>query len=49
MTRQSGVTDQPFPSWTLNDDTTEWEPPTPMPGEGYLWDEDTTSWVEITE
>jgi hypothetical protein len=39
----------PFPSWVLNDDTTEWEAPTPRPGDGYSWDEDTTSWVEITE
>lgn len=41
----------PFPSWTLDDDTTEWEAPTPIPDDdgNYLWDEDTASWVEITE
>jgi len=41
---------QPFPSWILNEDTCIWESPTPMPTDGktYNWDEDTTSWVEIT-
>jgi hypothetical protein len=40
---------QPYPSWTLNEDTCQWEPPVPMPEEGqYMWDEDTTSWVETT-
>ena len=44
--RDAFIVPQPFPSWTLNDDTTNWEAPTPMPGDGYSWDEDTTSWVE---
>jgi hypothetical protein len=36
---------QPFPSWTLNEDIWDWEPPTPMPLDGlYYWDEDTKSW-----
>ena len=41
---------QPFNSWALNEDTCCWEPPTQMPNDGkmYTWDEDTTSWVEIT-
>jgi len=43
------IVPQPFPSWILNEDTTDWEPPTPKPDDGYVWDEDTTSWVEITE
>lgn len=40
---------QPFPSWTLNEDTCKWEPPTPYPtnGFGYWWDEPTLSWKEI--
>tara|TARA_Y100001949_G_scaffold148340_1_gene132632 strand:+ start:157 stop:528 length:372 start_codon:yes stop_codon:yes gene_type:complete len=46
------ITPQSFPSWTLNEDTTDWEPPTPYPGvpgeePHYVWDEDTTSWVEV--
>lgn len=41
---------QPYNSWTLNEDTCIWEAPTPMPTDGklYRWDEDTTSWVEVT-
>jgi len=39
---------QPFPSWTLNEDSCIWEPPTPMPKDDkfYGWDEDTLSWIE---
>jgi len=41
---------QPYPSWSLNQDTYLWEAPTAMPEDGkrYTWDEATTSWVEIT-
>lgn len=41
---------QPFASWTLNEETCLWEPPTPRPSDGkvYDWDEPTTSWVERT-
>jgi hypothetical protein len=42
---------QPYNSWTLNEDTCQWEPPIAHPGDGtfYEWDEDTTNWVEIEE
>ncbi len=42
------VPPQPFASWILNNDTAQWEPPTPMPKDGkmYSWDEAATSWVE---
>lgn len=37
---------QPFPSWALNQNTLEWEPPIPMPTPGiYIWNEQTRSWV----
>ena len=41
---------QPYPSWTL-DENYCWQPPTPYPDDGnlYEWDENTTSWVEVTE
>jgi hypothetical protein len=41
---------QPFNSWTLNEDTCIWDPPTPIPTDGklYNWDEDTLSWKEIS-
>lgn len=46
-TRDMFIAPQPFPSWTLNDVTTEWEAPTPMPTEGmWLWDEATLSWKD---
>lgn len=37
---------QPYPSWSLNDDSCLWEAPTAMPdGDGfYTWNENTTSW-----
>jgi hypothetical protein len=42
---------QPFASWTLNEETAQWEAPTPYPDDEkrYTWDEETTSWVEVTE
>jgi len=42
---------KPFPSWTLNEDTCNWNAPVAMPveeGKFFTWDEDTTSWVEHT-
>jgi hypothetical protein len=42
---------QPFESWTLNQETAQWEAPTPYPDDEkrYTWDEETTSWVEVIE
>ena len=42
---------QPYPSWTLDEDTCRWNSPVAYPDDGkrYNWDEDTTAWVEITE
>jgi len=41
---------QPYPSWTLNEDTCQWESPVAYPDDGksYDWDEETTSWDEVT-
>jgi hypothetical protein len=46
-TRDVFIPPQPYPSWTLNEDTCLWQPPVPMPTDGqlYNWDEATTSWV----
>ena len=48
-TRDAFIPPQPFPSWTLNENTCLWDAPTPMPTDGqrYYWDEPTTSWVVI--
>ena len=50
-TRDAFIPPQPFPSWVLNEQSCLWEAPMPYPTDGkrYSWDEDTTSWVEITE
>lgn len=47
--RDAFIPPKQFNSWVLNEDTCVWEPPTPMPTDGklYNWDEDTTSWVEF--
>lgn len=41
---------KPFPSWVFNSENCFWEPPTPYPNDGkmYQWDEATQSWIEIT-
>ena len=40
---------QPFASWTLNNETAQWEAPTPYPTDDkrYTWNETTTSWDEV--
>jgi hypothetical protein len=42
---------QPYPSWVLNKSTWLWEAPIAYPTDDkrYIWDEPTTSWVEVTE
>jgi hypothetical protein len=42
---------QPYPSWTLNDDSCIWEAPTAYPtdGERYVWNESTTSWDAVDD
>jgi hypothetical protein len=48
---------QPHPSWVLNTETFEWNPPTPQPelteeqriaGNYYEWNEDFQEWVMMT-
>jgi hypothetical protein len=48
-TRDAFIPPQPFASWVLNETTCLWDAPTPMPTDGklYVWDEPTTSWIEI--
>ena len=52
--RDAFMTAQPYPSWTLDEDTCYWEPPVPKPvpplaesGGYYKWDEHTVNWVFI--
>jgi hypothetical protein len=50
-TRDAFISPKPYNSWVLNEDTCQWESPVPYPDDGkmYRWDEDTESWVEVTE
>lgn len=49
--RDAFIPPKPFNSWVLNESTCLYEAPTPMPTDDkrYTWDENTTSWVEITQ
>jgi len=42
---------QPYPSWTLNEDTCLWNPPIPYPTDDnkYSWDEDQQQWTIIND
>lgn len=46
--RDAFIPPKPFASWVLNDDTCLWDSPVPHPNDGkrYVWDEQTTNWVE---
>ena len=48
-TRDAFIAPNNYPSWTLNEDTCQYEPPVAYPDDGelYTWDEDTTNWVEV--
>ena len=44
------ISPKPFPSWILNEITTEWEAPTPLPveeGKFFIWNEETLSWEHL--
>jgi len=49
-TRDAFIPPKPYASWTLDETTCQWKPPSDMPDNGktYDWDEDTTSWKEKT-
>ena len=43
------IAPKPFNSWTLDEDTAQWEAPTPYPTDGkiYYWSEDDLTWLEV--
>ena len=47
--RDAFIPPKSYDSWTLNNDTCVWDPPTPCPTDGkyYRWDEPTLSWIEV--
>jgi hypothetical protein len=48
-TRDAFIGPKPFNSWNLNEDTCEWEAPTPKPEGSYIWNEETLAWVVVSE
>lgn len=46
--RDAFIPPQPYPSWTLNEETCLWESPTPYPdgGDYYIWNEEKVEWVK---
>ena len=47
--RDAFIPPKPFESWTLNEDTCNWEAPVAYPTDGkiYKWDEESLSWIEV--
>ena len=45
-TKDAFIPPQPFPSWTLDEDTCLWNPPTAHPDDGlqYTWNEENLAW-----
>ena len=45
-TKDAFIAPAPYPSWTLNETSCQWEPPStcPQDGKAYQWNESTTSW-----
>ena len=52
VTRDAFIPPKPFNSWILNEETCDFQPPTPRPADyltkQYIWNEPTLSWVEPT-
>jgi hypothetical protein len=49
--RQAFIAPKPFASWVLDEQTCLWEAPVARPTDDqvYTWDENTTSWILVTE
>ena len=48
-TRDAFIPPQPYPSWTLNEDSCLWECPVTYPDDGseYTWNETDQTWDEV--
>jgi len=46
QTRDAFIEPKPFPSWTLNETTCQWEPPVAKPDDNqlYSWNEENQQW-----
>ena len=49
--RDAFIPPQPYPSWTLVEETCNWTAPVLYPTDGkmYQWDEATTNWIQVNE
>lgn len=49
--RDAFIPPQPYPSWTLVEETCNWTAPVLYPTDGnqYRWDEATTNWVQVNK
>jgi hypothetical protein len=49
--RDAFIAPQPYPSWSLNEETCRWNSPVAYPTDGkiYYWDEPTLSWIEAMQ
>jgi len=47
--RDAFIPPQPYPSWTLNEDTCRYEAPVTLPDDDnhYVWDEGITNWKAV--
>ena len=48
QTRDAFIAPKPYPSWTLVEESCQWQAPVAYPDDGkrYSWDEDITNWKE---
>ena len=49
VTRDAFIAPQTYPSWTLDEDTCQWNAPVAYPDDDkmYTWDEENTQWKEV--
>jgi hypothetical protein len=49
--REAFIAPKPYASWILDEDTCQWQAPTPYPtdGKNYYWSEDDLAWTETTD
>jgi hypothetical protein len=47
--RDAFYSPSPYPSWSLDEETCDWNPPVAHPNDGtpYCWDEATLSWIKV--
>jgi len=47
--RDAFIQPQPYASWTLNEETCQWQPPIPKPDGRHTWNEETQAWDQIDD